>query len=261
MKYFVLACLPAVAALTTWLLLTESTPGATPARDRQVPALVAADSSGHARHGILQGDVVMGLPGHDGGRAFSFAGANAWVQVPSEPGLNPRRRDFLVTAWVMLTTEPDPGETYDVVRKGLGFTQPGEFKLEVLNQGWVRCSAKDQSGSLVVVTAQQVNVTDGVWHRIGCARVGEQWGVLVDENVTSLPVKLGMVRNTVALSIGSKYGLEDRPDGRVDDVRIAAKPFGASVGLDFATVVQQLEQRPPSGWWRFDEPATRAVNG
>ncbi len=260
MKYLMLVCLPVAAALVTWqLLAAPPTPGVSTSRDREVRELLVVDSSGHGRHGIVQGQVVMGLPGHDGGHAYSFTDNNSWVQVPSEAGLNPRSRDFLLTAWVRLTTEPGPGETYDVVRKGLGYTYPGEFKIEVLNKGWVRCSAKDQRGRLAVVTTTAVSVTDGEWHRIGCARVGELWGVLADETMTSRPVTLGAVKNTVALSIGSKYGFEDRPDGRIDDVRFAARPQEGSAQLDFETVVRELEWRKPSGWWRLDESATSAV--
>lgn len=262
MKYLMLVCLPIAAALMAWqLLAAPATPGTSTPLDRQVPSLVVADSSGHGRHGIAQGEVVMGLPGHDGGRAFSFNGKDSWVQVSSEAGLNPRRRDFLLTAWVMLTTEPGPGETYDVVRKGLGYTYPGEFKMEVLSHGWVRCSAKDQWGRLAVVTNKQVDVTDGEWHRIGCARVGEVWGALADETMTSRPVTLAAVKNTVVLSIGSKYGFEDRPEGRIDDVRIAARPQPpeGTEQLDFATGVRELEWKKPAGLWRLDESATSAV--
>lgn len=262
MKYVMLLCLPVVAALMVWQFLAQPpAPHAASPQERQVRALVALDSSGRGRHGIVQGQVTMGLAGHDGGRAYSFTDKDSWVQVPSVPGLNPRRRDFLLSAWVRLQTAPGPGETYDVVRKGLGFTLPGEFKLEVLHQGWVRCSAKDRQGRLAVVSGQEVDVTDGEWHRLGCARVGGLWGVVVDETITSKPVTLGSVKNTVALAIGSKYGLEDRPEGRIDDVRFAASPAAETEQLDLATVVRELELREPAGWWRLDESATDAVEG
>lgn len=255
-KIFMLACLPVVVAGMVWLLLGKSPSPASPgSTSGEVPTLVAADSSGRGHDGIIQGAVEMGLAGYDSGRSYSFGAPDSWVQVQSAPDLNPVAKDFLLTAWVNLTAAPEVGGTWDIVRKGLGYTVTGEYKLEVLAGGLVSCTAKDNNGRLAVAINQQVNVADGAWHRIGCARVGGQWSVLVDATVGSVPVTLGSVSNTVALAIGSKYGRE-YPRGRIDDVRLTIRSMKGPVQDDYATVVSALEQQPPSGWWRLDEAAT-----
>lgn len=257
---FTLVCLLSVTAVVmTWLVVgrlpTAST--AVPAA-RQVPTLVAVDSSGDGHDGIIQGSVEFGLPGHDG-TSYSFDKRGGWIQVASTAALNPNEHDFLLSAWVSLDEGPGPGETYDVVRKGISFSSPGEVKLEVLPLGRVRCTVKDQFQQVVTATSQRDRVIDGDWHRIGCARTGSMWSVLVDDNILTRQVKLGSVANTVAISIGSKYGLEDRPAGRVDDVKLVIdRESGSREALDEREVtaaVRRLREQPPVGWWRLDEAA------
>lgn len=255
-KVLVLASLPVLLAVTSWLLLA---PGGSPVGTGSVPEteieeLVASDSSGHGHDGIVQGEVVRGLPGHDDGLSYAFVERNSWVLVPSEPSLNPEESDFLVTAWVRLMRPPGPQDTYDVVRKGLG-TDRGEFKLEVVSGGRVRCTAKDQQGHRTVTVAPDSQVADSTWHELGCARVGQHWAVVVDGAVTPRRAELQTVSSTVALAIGSKYGLEDRPIGRIDDVRLTIADGPRPGGTDVAVGIHRLEQLPPDGWWRLDEPA------
>jgi len=262
---FTLVCLLSVTAVVmTWLVVGRPpTPSTAVTPARQVPTLVAVDSSGVGHDGIIQGSVRFGLPGHDG-TSYSFEKRGAWIQVASTAALNPDEHDFLVSAWVSLNEDPGAGETYDVVRKGISFTSPGEFKLEVMSQGRVRCTAKDQSQHVVTVTSRGDTVIDGDWHRLGCARTGSSWSILVDDNITTLPVTLGSVANTVTMSIGSKYGMEDRPPGRVDDVKLVIDRESGSlenfVEPEVTTVVRRLEELPPVGWWRLDE-ASITVTG
>lgn len=252
MKALLLACLPVAVAGMIWMLLGQPPADEAARSARQVRPLTAVDSSGNGHDGIIQGNVRTGLPGYDG-TAFSFTARDAWVQVPSAPGINPAMQDFLLTARVNLLAPPGPGETYDVVRKGLGYTVPGEFKLEVMGRGSVRCTAKDESATTALATSPVVDVADGTWHLIGCARVGQRWGVLVDGTWYKESVVLGSVTNMVAMAIGGKYGYEDRPEGAVDDVRLSFKPSALPEQEAFATGVDLLWQQEPSAWWRLDE--------
>ena len=52
-------------------------------------------------------------------------------------------------------------ETYDIVRKGIAYTVPGEYKLELLASGRVRCSAKDARTRLATVTSLETLPEDG----------------------------------------------------------------------------------------------------
>ncbi len=247
--------LPIVAgAVAVWAALSWPEPGRVDEARGRVATFVAQDATGNGHDGIIQGPVRMGRAGHEG-RAFSFAEHGSWVMVPSSPELNAGTRDFLVSVWVKVRSDLDAGETYDVVRKGIAYTVPGEYKLELLWGGRVRCSAKDARTRLATVTSLEALPEDGGWHRIGCARTGRHWSVLVDETVTSRAVDLGAVTNTVALSIGSKYGLEDRPLGLVDDVELIIAGAG-DPSIDPVAAIRALEEVPPVAWWRLDETAT-----
>lgn len=218
------------------------------------PQRVAADSSPADNDGIIQGSPVLGLPGHDG-LAYSFDRRGSWVEVPSAAAINPGTRDFLFTAWVLFRRAPDKGDTYDIVRKGVSYTPTGEFKIEILYRGRVKCTVQDGGGHEYYVIATAQDVTDSAWHRIGCARTGDAWSVVVDGAVKSKTVELGSVSNDVPMSIGSKYGREDLPSGRVDDVVFALgrEARGPVDPADVSGLVRALEQSRPSGWWRLDE--------
>lgn len=259
-KFMLVSVLSVMAVVMTWLVFGRAqTPSNADSAGRQVSTLVAVDSSGGGHDGVIQGPVGFGLPGVDG-TSFSFQKRGAWVQVASEPALNPDEYDFLASAWINLEESPGRGETYDVIRKGISFTSPGEFKLEVLPVGRVRCTAKDQYQRVVTVTSLKGRVVDGDWHRIGCARTGSMWSVVVDDSIRSRVVALASVGNTVALSIGSKYGLEDRPAGRVDDVKLVidrSAIFREELEeAELTSRIRGLEEQPPVGWWRLDEAAT-----
>ena len=58
----------------------------------------------------------------------------------------------------------------------------------------------------------------------------------------SVHTSLGTITNTGPLSIGSKYGVEDPTDGRIDDVRL--RIHHVTVGL-----------------WRLNESTNRAGGG
>lgn len=248
--------LPIVAgAVALWVVVARPDPAPVrAATDVEVATFVAADSSGNGHEGIIQGPVEMGLPGHDG-TAFSFAERGSWVMVPSSPELNAGTGNFLITTWIQVDSNPDSGETYDVVRKGIAYTVPGEYRLELLGSGRVRCTAKDSENRFATVVSQQPLEGDATWHRIGCARTGNHWSVLVDETVRTTEVDLGAVSNTVALAIGSKYGLEDRPLGLVDDVQLVIDRSGG-VTDDPVAAIRDLEETPPIAWWRLDESAS-----
>ena len=250
--------LPVVAAgVALWVVPTWHAEQERVAQSRgQMATVVAADATGNDHDGVIQGPVGMGRPGHDDGTSFSFAEKGSWIMVPSSPELNAGTDDFLLTVWLKVQANPpDAGETYDIVRKGIAYTVPGEYRLELLGNGAVSCTARDAANRLAEVVSDQRLVGDGSWHRIGCARTGRQWTVLVDDVTKSKPVDLGAVSNTVALSIGSKYGQEDRPLGLVDDVKLIIDREGNTT-LAPDPAIRELEKKPPAAWWQLDETAT-----
>lgn len=251
LKLLLAGVLLTAAALAVVWAAVAMMPDAAEDRGMAVPPLAAVDSSGQGNDGINQGGPVVGEPGHQG-TAYSFDVPGSWIQVPSASSLNPGKRDFLFSAWVSFEEDPPAGRTLDIIRKGLSFSGTGDFKLEILDNGRVRCTAHDASRrEAVVVAPAQRKVTDGRWHRVGCARTRGAWSVIVDDSVNTDRTELGSISNDTPLSIGSKYGLEDLPPGRMDDVRmvIAAERHGGSV----VAQVERLSAAPPDGWWRLDE--------
>jgi hypothetical protein len=219
------------------------------------PQLVVADSSGRGNDGIRQGSPLLGQPGRFG-TAYSFEVDGSWVQVPSEPALNPGVRDFMISGWVNFTAAPGPGQTFDVFRKGLSYTRGGRYKLKILPGGRVKCSAKDWRGRTGWVL-DRTDVADGRWHSVACARTGSVWSVIVDGTVSSKTVDLAAISNDMALSIGSKYGSEDMlPLGLVDEVMLVAGdgPPASPEGPEaVAEALARLSELRPIGLWHLDE--------
>lgn len=252
----------ALAAVVYWL----DSPAA-PERHRPLtrvqPPLVAEDSSGQGHDGVNQGRPDVGRPGHRG-TSYSFAQDGSWVQVPSNPRLNPQSRDFLYSAWINFDHRPVRRETYDIIRKGLAFSSGGDFKLEIVPPGRIKCSAKDSTGNLATLTDEGTDVADARWHHVGCARTGGTWSVVVDDAVTSEPTTLGRVGNTIALSLGSKYGREDGVAGRVDEVVLAIGAPGEPEeqrATERDARIAQLRERHVVGLWHLDETVETTVVG
>jgi hypothetical protein len=186
----------------------------------EASGLKAFDSSGNGNDGTVRGGVVQGLPGRVG-TAYSFDAPGSWVEVPNAPSLNPGTRNFTMSASVKVGVVPGTGVTYDIIRKGLAGTKTGEFKLEIIKGGLLKCTAKDSARLLGAITFPRVNVANGQWHDIGCARTGSTWQVILDGTVKSKSVAFGSISNTKSLAIGSKYGNDDGTPGLVDEVRLS----------------------------------------
>lgn len=220
----VVAGLAVATATCTWLAASPAVAATTVVGlwsfDEAAGATVAADSSGFGNAGQLRGNVVTGLAGRSG-NAYSFAAAGSWVEVASTAQLNPLTADFSYSADIKISTAPGSGVTYDVIRKGLAATPGGEFKLEVVTGGQIKCTAKDAARVRAVVKGPKHNYADGQWHRVGCSRVGTRWSAVVDGLTVSKTIALGRISNDKNLSIGSKYGQQDATPGLVDEVQLS----------------------------------------
>lgn len=258
MKLFLFGTVLTAATIVAGLMLlggwAEEPPSEGALRN---PHLVVHDSSGHGNHGIKQGRPEVGVTGKKG-TSYSFDAPGSWVQVPSSETLNPGSRDFVFSAWVNFDVSPRVRETFDIIRKGLAFTPGGEYKLEILSDGRVKCSAKDAEERTARVVAPDADVAeDGRWHRVGCARTGSSWSALVDGTVTTKETELGSIDNDLPLAIGSKYGTEDMPRGLVDEVQLVVATADPAPD-DGASVTARLEAllaESPVGLWRLDESA------
>ena len=104
---------------------------------------------------------------------------------------------------------PASGTDYDLLRKGIGSTAGGEYKLEIVRvkgQGRAFCLLKDSRGVGASIRGT-TNVTDGRVHTLTCTKTASGLTLQVEvlkprpKTVTS---GLRSISNTSALVIGAK---------------------------------------------------------
>ena len=160
------------------------------------------------------------------GTAYVFNGTSSRVVVPDSPSLDPGSADFSFGVTIMMTTPPDLGETYDVLRKGLAATPGGAYKLEVKNTkgtAKARCLVKDATKVAAAIMAP-TSLADGVPHTITCSKTSTGVTLRIDSLAprTKAVTALGSVSNTKDLALGAKAGTStntgfDWYRGRIDD--------------------------------------------
>lgn len=176
------------------------------------------DSSGHGYDGTLS-NVVTGLPGINGSKAYSFNGSSSKVVVSDAPGLNPGTQDLVVSIHVAFSSVP--ADDYDLIRKGLQSTAGGDWKIEIVNVNGAaiaRCYLRGSSGSWQKTTGP--DLADGAWHTITCERHATSVQMSVDGTVWKKTTTIGSIANTAPLSIGAKAGGGDWTKGSIDEVSI-----------------------------------------
>jgi hypothetical protein len=219
------------------------------------PQLVADDSSGLGNHGLNHGPLMLGVPGRVG-TAYMFTEAESWIEVPPAPELNPEGANFLVSIWVKVGSPPPEGGTRDLFRKGAHKTPGGDLKLEIVEDGRVKCTVIGGGKGYSTMEGPPENVADGTWHRVGCALTSSRLTVLVDGDWRSKRTQIDPISNDVPVAIGSKYGVEDPSGGVLDEVSYYIAP-PARAGGHLLSLKEQLEHlRSPDhlvGLWRLDE--------
>jgi hypothetical protein len=173
----------------------------------EIGSPTAFDSSGNGNHGSnynIVGD----------GKGYTFDGNGARVVVPSSPSLNPGLADFSWGVTLSMTSPPEPpGETYDVLRKGLAGTKGGDYKLEVKNvngKAVARCVSKSYraNGTKVAAAVQgNTNLADGKQHVLTCAKTSVGIILYVDSltpRTKTYSGGLGSVSNASNLALGAK---------------------------------------------------------
>jgi hypothetical protein len=162
------------------------------------------DSSGHGNDGTTYHVTMTGTGG------YKFAPASrSKVVVPNSASLNPGASSFSYSVTVQSSQAPASGTDYDVLRKGIGTTPGGEYKLEIVRangQGRAFCVVKDSRGVGATVKGT-TNVTDGRVHTITCTKTASGLTLKVDAlkpRTKTVAGKLGSISNTAALVIGAK---------------------------------------------------------
>lgn len=173
--------------ITTWLLLTTGSRDGSSATYPQVvlgdgpisywrlneaSGNVAYDQTGND-NGTITGGVTLGQSGPiPGGGSFAFDGSTGYVDLGTNPNLQPQQWTF--EAWFRATSETsNPAKIYRNRYNG--------FELEVGPTGVVGLSIwADSSTSYSLGTSSGTNYLDGTWHYVVVTRSANQLIFYID---------------------------------------------------------------------------------
>jgi Concanavalin A-like lectin/glucanases superfamily len=205
----VLALPQAASAATVSLWHMDETSGST-----------MVDSVGQ-NNGTLS-NVGLGALGFQG-PAYGFNGVSSIVAVPSSATLNPGSKAFTVTARVNTSTIP-PGDSADVMRKGVSKTSSTYYKMEIrptTTRTTARVRCYFQGSSAIASVSATPNVADGTWHAIQCVKRAASVSAVVDGKTKTKSIRVGSISNTAPVTVGAKSPSEDFYNGLMDEVSFA----------------------------------------
>ncbi len=177
------------------------------------------DSSDNGNDGSISSKVQLGEKG-DSGKAYGFKGDGGLVSVPNSSSLaESGTGSFSVSLSFKSSTLPSKSVgDYDVIRKGLGTTAGGDWKIEVLRSGVVFCHFR---GSRSVNVTGTTNVVDGSFHKLTCKYSSSGTQLVVDGDTEKKSTKVaGNVKNSSGVTIGAKNPSDDQTTGVIDSVKI-----------------------------------------
>ncbi|HEX5532272.1 MAG TPA: Ig-like domain-containing protein [Actinomycetales bacterium] len=204
------------SATTTATITVTSAPGTGGKvvgfwRMEETSGTTAFDSSGNGNNGANR-NIALGQPGY-AGLGYGFNGSSSVVTIPHSSSLTPGSQDYRVDVAIKTTNPMD----VDIVRKGLGTTTGGEWKIEMFSQQ-ASCVAKDNTGFRSDVGGGPI-LTDGKWHTISCIKTADSLRLVVDGMSFWQYRRLGTMNNTAEMTIGSRSDTTDQVDGVIDEVK------------------------------------------
>ena len=167
------------------------------------------DAGSPATNGSWQ-NITAGVAGFSG-TAYRFSG-NSRVTVADDASLDPGSDTFTATVHVRFTRMPDAsnGGDYDLIRKGLGSTSGGYWKIEIypnskhtVAQGL--CQMKGSSNSIKIV-GTPYSLNDDQWHTLTCTKTNTDVTLTVDGHSYKKTVTIGSIANATDLTLGAKPG-------------------------------------------------------
>jgi Concanavalin A-like lectin/glucanases superfamily len=211
--------------------------GGTPAYASSVVALwhmddaagsTMVDSSGNGLNGTLL-NVNLGQPGSGtgvGDLSYGFSAKPAIVSVPTSALLNPGTADLAFSMRLRMTPAQRPSAAvgdYDMLRKGLAGTRGGDYKMEVLHNGFLFCRFRGSAGA--VTFRHGPNLADNVWHSVSCTRRANAILLTVDGHSWSKAGATGTISNTSSMLIGAQNEAGvDQYQGLMDEASVATGP-------------------------------------
>jgi concanavalin A-like lectin/glucanase superfamily protein len=194
--------------------------------------------SGGAPNGVISGDVALGVGGVSG-TAYAFnqnVGScdSSWnvtgtgkVAITSASAFDVGTNAFSYSVWLKTNSVPgaDSGVSkncdFDIWRRA------SRWRMELIPPstsnayGTPLCSWKGVLNGISVHVSLKgtVDVTDGTWHQITCARTSTGEQLIVDGAVEKSSLKnVGSIDTTSKVFVGSQQGNADYYEGRLDDL-------------------------------------------
>jgi concanavalin A-like lectin/glucanase superfamily protein len=218
----------AVASIVATLALGSSAAGATSPTvalwhlDETSGASASDAVGGHT--GAIH-NVTQGVPGF-AGSAFRFDGKSSYVDVPSDPALNPGSAPIQFTVHIRYTVTPPNGSTtdYDILRKGTSSDSAQFYKVEIRPDNRAVCrfvGSKTSKSGILIHTGPTLN--DGRWHTISCTKANTSISLVVDGKTFTKSGTVGSISNTGPLTLGAKPGkpFSDFYNGDLDEVSVS----------------------------------------
>jgi hypothetical protein len=170
-------------------------------------------------------DVRLGVPGF-AGSAFRFNGKTSYVDVPSDPTLNPGTAPIRFTVHIRYTVTPPNTSTtdYDILRKGTSSDSAQFYKVEIRPDNRAVCrfvGSKTTKSGILIHTGPTLN--DGQWHTITCGKTTTSISLTVDGRTFTKSATVGSISNTGPLTLGAKPGksFSDFYNGDLDEVSVS----------------------------------------
>ena len=179
------------------------------------------DSGSPAANGTWR-NIQAGVSGF-AGTGYRFNGTSR-VTVPDATSLDPGSTTFTVTAHVKFTVMPTEavGGDFDLVRKGLGSTRGGYWKLEIYpNSSHTTalglCQMKGSTNA-IKIKGSPASLNNGQWHTLSCTKTSTDVTLTVDGTSYRRQVTIGSIANSDPLTLGAKNIGGDWYNGDMDEV-------------------------------------------
>ena len=152
---------------------------------------------------------------------YAFDGASSIAQVPNKGNLNPGAANIRVEAKINTATPPAPGETYDIIRKGISGTAGGYYKIELRGKtgGGMTAACIFKDANRVVGTAI-VPVPAKTWVTITCTKTANSVTLAAAGRTRTTAKTVGSISNTSGVFIGGKGDGTDVFSGLMDYAKI-----------------------------------------
>jgi len=195
----------------------------------------AADSSGHNKHGTVNGGAVW-TTGKVGG-SLLFDGVDDRIVMPTTAALV-GQTDFTISAWVKV--DPAAGSGVLIQQRQPSAEDPnyngydGEYIARVLDAGQVEFLIYNGGNQFNLTSTATVN--DSQWHRVTIMRNGLTGKIFIDgvEDVTATGTAIKSL-NPLKVVVGQDYRDGNQYfQGGIDDIRIYSYALEPDAILDLS---------------------------